>query len=67
MVIVASGLILTNLHVIEGAEAIVVTFADGTESPADVVNTQPENDLAVLSRASFPTTCRRRRCGRPPT
>jgi S1-C subfamily serine protease len=54
VVIVASGLILTNLHVIDGAEAIVVTFADGTESPADVVNTQPENDLAVLKARIVP-------------
>jgi S1-C subfamily serine protease len=54
VVIVASGLILTNLHVIDGAEAIVVTFADGTESPADVVNTQPENDLAVLKSRIVP-------------
>jgi len=54
VVIVSSGLILTNLHVIEGSDAIVVTFADGTESPADVVNTQPENDLAVLKARVVP-------------
>jgi S1-C subfamily serine protease len=54
VVIVASGLILTNLHVIDGAEAIVVTFADGTESPADVVSAQPENDLAVLKARIVP-------------
>ncbi|HXU51449.1 MAG TPA: trypsin-like peptidase domain-containing protein [Casimicrobiaceae bacterium] len=54
VVIVATGLILTNLHVIDGAEAIVVTFADGTESPADVVSAQPENDLAVLKARIVP-------------
>ncbi len=54
VVIVSTGLILTNLHVIDGAEAIVVTFADGSESPADVVNTQPENDLAVLKARTVP-------------
>jgi S1-C subfamily serine protease len=54
VVIVASGLILTNLHVVDGAEAIVVTFADGTESPADVVSAQPENDLAVLKARIVP-------------
>jgi serine protease DegQ len=54
VVIVATGVILTNLHVIADAEAIVVTFADGTESPADVVSTQPENDLAVLKARIVP-------------
>ncbi|MEO6927776.1 MAG: trypsin-like peptidase domain-containing protein [Casimicrobiaceae bacterium] len=54
VVIVDTGVILTNLHVIEGAESIVVTFADGLESPADVVSTQPENDLAVLKARQIP-------------
>jgi serine protease DegQ len=54
VVIVSTGVILTNLHVIDGADAIEVTFADGTESPADVVSTQPENDLAVLKARIVP-------------
>lgn len=54
VVIVTTGIILTNLHVIDGAEAIVVTFADGLESAADVVSTQPENDLAVLKARTVP-------------
>jgi len=54
VVIVSTGVILTNLHVIDGADAIEVTFADGTESPADVVSTQPENDLAVLKARTVP-------------
>jgi serine protease DegQ len=54
VVIVSTGVILTNLHVIEGAESIVVTFADGLESPADVVSTQPDNDLAVLKARTVP-------------
>jgi serine protease DegQ len=54
VVIVANGLILTNLHVIEDSDAIVVTFADGSESPADVVNTDPANDLAVLRARIVP-------------
>ncbi|MEO8849062.1 MAG: trypsin-like peptidase domain-containing protein [Casimicrobiaceae bacterium] len=54
VVIVDTGVILTNLHVIEGAESIVVTFADGLESPADVISTQPENDLAVLKARQIP-------------
>jgi S1-C subfamily serine protease len=42
------GNILTSLHVITGASQVTVTFADGTESPAEVVMEMPEYDLAVL-------------------
>jgi S1-C subfamily serine protease len=48
------GDILTNLHVVQGAAAITVTFADGTESSAEVTGTQPENDIAVLSAMQPP-------------
>ena len=48
------GDILTNLHVVQGAAAITVTFADGTESSATVTGTQPENDIAVLSAVQPP-------------
>jgi S1-C subfamily serine protease len=48
-----AGDILTCLHVVAGAASIQVTFADGTKSPADVVGTQPQNDIAVL-RATQP-------------
>ena len=54
VVIIDNGTILTNLHVVGQARRIVVRFADGHESPADVVGTQPENDLAVLRTASVP-------------
>lgn len=54
VVIVDSGLILTNLHVVAGSETIIVTFYDGFESPADVVSMQPENDLAVLKARKIP-------------
>lgn len=54
VIIVESGLILTNLHVIEGAAQIEVTFADGTQSPAAVLSTQPHNDLAVLQPRTVP-------------
>jgi S1-C subfamily serine protease len=47
------GDILTSLHVVAGATDIQVMFADGTQSGAEVVATQPENDIAVL-RASQP-------------
>ena len=54
VVIVDKGLILTSLHVVEGAKRITVTFADGSESAASVVSTQPENDLAVLKAHTIP-------------
>jgi S1-C subfamily serine protease len=54
VVIVERGVILTNLHVVAGASRIMVTFADGHESSASVVSTQPENDLAVIQAADVP-------------
>jgi S1-C subfamily serine protease len=44
----ASGLILTNAHVIEGSDQIAVTFQDGSERPGTVVATDQEHDLAVV-------------------
>jgi putative serine protease PepD len=43
----ANGLILTNLHVIDDAGDIVVTFGDGTELAGTVIATDEEHDLAV--------------------
>jgi len=54
VVIVDSGLILTNLHVVAGARRVHVTFFDGTDSEAEVVGTRPEHDLAVLQAKSLP-------------
>ena len=54
VVIVDKGLILTNLHVVDGAAKITVTFADGSQSEARVVNLMPENDLAVLQALTIP-------------
>lgn len=54
VVIVENGIILTNLHVAVGAEKIEVTFADGSESDATLVSTQPEHDLAVLKAKVVP-------------
>lgn len=54
VVIIEDGTILTNLHVVQGAETLKVTFADGFESPAVVVNYQAENDLAVLRAQKIP-------------
>ncbi len=42
------GYILTNNHVIEGADAIQVGLRDGRSTSAKIVGTDPESDLAVL-------------------
>ncbi|MGC9468211.1 MAG: S1C family serine protease [Anaerolineae bacterium] len=42
------GHIITNFHVVEGADEINVTFADGTTLVADVIGQDPTYDLAVV-------------------
>ncbi len=42
------GHIVTNNHVVDGANQIEVTFADGLTVPATVVGADPESDLAVI-------------------
>jgi S1-C subfamily serine protease len=54
VVIVDKGVILTNLHVISGADSIKVIFFDGLEAEASVTGVQPENDLAVLQAHKIP-------------
>ena len=54
VVVVDKGLILTSLHVVEGAARIRVTFFDGSSSDALVVSRQPDNDLAVLQAKTIP-------------
>lgn len=49
-----SGAILTSLHVVDTARQIRVTFADGTQSAAEIAAAQPENDIAVLEPAVLP-------------
>ena len=54
VVIVDKGIILTNLHVVQGAETVKVVFSDGLESTATITGVQPENDLAVLQADKIP-------------
>jgi S1-C subfamily serine protease len=49
VVVDARGYILTNYHVIEGARGITVRFDNGATRPAQVANTDPANDLALLT------------------
>ena len=42
------GHILTNNHVVEGAESIEVTLVDGSTLPAKIIGTDPLSDLAVI-------------------
>ncbi len=54
VVISEEGVILTNLHVVQGSKKLIVTFADGFEAEATVVAVQPENDLAVIKAVKIP-------------
>lgn len=54
VVIVDKGIILTNLHVVQGASVIRIEFYDGLETTASVTGAQPENDLAVLQAHKIP-------------
>jgi S1-C subfamily serine protease len=54
VVIVDKGIILTNLHVVQGAETIRITFSDGLETTATIKSVKPEDDLAVLQAKTIP-------------
>jgi S1-C subfamily serine protease len=56
VVVTLAGDILTSLHVVDGATDIELTFADGSTSPADVVTTQPDHDIAVIRARRPPAT-----------
>jgi serine protease DegQ len=48
VIISAEGYILTNNHVVEGANEIEVTLNDSRTATAKVIGTDPDSDLAVL-------------------
>ena len=43
-----SGIVVTNNHVIDGADEITVTLTDNTSLKAELLGTDPRTDLAVL-------------------
>jgi S1-C subfamily serine protease len=55
VIISAQGQILTARHVVTGASAIQVTFADGTKTTAQIASEQASNDIAVLAPAQPPS------------
>ena len=57
-IVQANGTVVTNNHVIEGADEITVVLSDGEEYQAQLIGTDPRTDLAVLridSSRRFPT------------
>jgi serine protease DegQ len=48
VIVSADGYILTNHHVVDGADAIEVELNDGRQFSARIRGTDPESDLAVL-------------------
>ncbi|MDQ4078927.1 MAG: trypsin-like peptidase domain-containing protein, partial [Chloroflexota bacterium] len=48
VIINEEGAILTSHHIVDGATAIKVMFADGTQADAQIISAEPENDIAVL-------------------
>jgi serine protease Do len=43
-----AGHVVTNNHVVDGADSISVTFSDGSSAPGKVVGRDPSSDLAVI-------------------
>jgi serine protease DegQ len=48
VIVSPQGIILTNHHVIEGADEIEVAFADGRKRNAKLIGSDPEADIAVI-------------------
>jgi serine protease Do len=48
VIVSKDGIVLTNNHVVEGAEDITVTLFDDREIEAEVVGADPKSDLAVI-------------------
>jgi serine protease Do len=51
VIVDASGLVITNDHVVRGAEKVTVSLADGRQHDAEILGGSPVYDLAVLKIA----------------
>ena len=63
VVITPDGFMLTSAHVVERAETVVASFADGRELEIEVVGTDPLSDLAVLRTGETGSTATASRAG----
>jgi serine protease DegS len=52
VVVGEDGYVLTNLHVLKGADGIRVELADGSDVRVSFVGSDPETDLAILKMAT---------------
>ncbi|MDI6101379.1 trypsin-like peptidase domain-containing protein [Actinoplanes sp. NEAU-A12] len=52
----ADGTVMTAFHVVDGAEAIRLTYADGTRAAARIARQQPSRDIATLTPDKLPET-----------
>ncbi|WJY39973.1 trypsin-like peptidase domain-containing protein [Streptomyces sp. P9-2B-2] len=48
VVVTSGGEVVTNNHVVAGADSVTVTFSDGSRKTAKVVGTDPDKDLALV-------------------
>jgi putative serine protease PepD len=55
VIINANGTVLTALHVVAGAGAITLTFADGATSAATITAADPAKDIATLAPSTLPS------------
>ncbi|MCB2199826.1 trypsin-like peptidase domain-containing protein [bacterium] len=53
-IIDASGLVVTNNHVVDSATEIKVSLSDGSERDGEVIGVDPETDLALISIGAVP-------------
>jgi S1-C subfamily serine protease len=56
---------MTCLHVVAGALAVKVTFADGTTTAASIASTDVQHDIAVLRATSIPASVKPAVLGNP--
>ncbi|MBB75416.1 MAG: hypothetical protein CMJ75_12990 [Planctomycetaceae bacterium] len=52
VIVSADGYVITNNHVVQGADDVTVTLHDGTTQKANIVGTDKKTDLAVLKIAA---------------